>query len=136
MAAAVSLFSCGKIYDDVLYLEQQTGFVEVNIIMTRDELTKSNRVEDLRKQVISQFAGISIDMDYILCIPSIHAKYQEKEIVIDFGGHIRQKSDAFPQGKEEMIIKWVKLHEKEIIENHYRVNNTHESLIMIEPLNI
>lgn len=104
--------------------------------MTRDEWNNiMNRVEYLRKQVISQFAGISIDMDYMLCIPSIPAEYQEKEIVIDFDGHIRQKSDTFPQDKEEMLIKWVKLHEKEIIENHYRVNHTHE-LLTIEPLDI
>ena len=118
-------------------LNEQSEYVEVNTIMKRDEWNNiMNRVEYLRKQVISQFAGISIDMDYMLCIPSIHAKYQEKEIVIDFDGHIRQKSDTFPQDKEEMIIKWVKLHKKEILENHYRVNNTHELLIMIEPLDI
>lgn len=114
----------------------KSGFLEVNTIMTRDELNNiMKRAEYLRKQVISQFAGIIIDMDYMLCIPSIHAKYQEKEIVIDFAGHIRQKSDTFPQDKEEMLIKWVKLHENEIIENHYRVNHIHE-LLTIEPLDI
>lgn len=92
-----------------------------------------NIVNKLRKQVISQFSEIKIDMDYMLCIPSIHAKCQDEEIVIDFGGGVRQKSDRFPQDKEEMLINWVKLHEKEILENHHRANHG-EPLIMIEPL--
>ena len=35
-----------------------------------------------RKQVISKFSGMTIDMDYMLCIPSIHAIYGEEEAVI------------------------------------------------------
>ena len=104
-------------------------------MITAAELEKiEKRVEYLRKIVICQFAGMQIDMDYLLCIPSIHAKYQEEEIVIDFGGGIRQKSDACPHDKAEMLIKWVKLHKDEIMDNHLRVNSSHELLLLIEPL--
>ena len=91
-------------------------------------------MDQMRRQVISQFAGISIDMDYMLCVPAVHAKFREEEIIIDYSGRISRKSDAFPQDKEEMLKKWVKLHEKEILENHIRLNH-HESPVMIEPLN-
>lgn len=49
-----------------------------------------------RKQIISKFAGMTIDMDYMLCIPSIHAKYMEEDIIMDYSGGIREKGDAFP----------------------------------------
>lgn len=48
-----------------------------------------------RKQVVSRFSGITIDMDYLLCIPSIHAIYDKEEIVIDYCGGIRKEAVNF-----------------------------------------
>ena len=50
-----------------------------------------------RKQVISSFSGIKIDMDYILCVPSIHAIYDKEEAVIDFSGGIRERSSTWEE---------------------------------------
>ena len=51
-----------------------------------------NIVNKLRKQVISQFSEIKIDMDYMLCIPSIHAKFQDEEnaLHLAFTGTIKE----------------------------------------------
>ena len=91
-------------------------------------------INELRKKVISQFVGVTIDMDYLLCIPSIHGKYQKEEITVDYGGNIRSISDAFPEDKVACIIKWVKLHKEEIENNHSRINSSHKEPLMIEPL--
>ena len=105
---------------------------EYSLACRKNEEDIMKRVEELRKQEIACFSGMGIDMDYILCIPSVHAAYQDEDIVVDFNGNIRQFSEGFPQDKKEMLIQWVKLHEKEILENHDRVNHIRGPLIMIE----
>lgn len=80
-------------------------------------------IEQQRKIVVSRFSDMEIDMDYLLCIPSIHAKYKNREIVIDYGGELRTQPNGFPQDKIGLLIQWVKLHREEIKENHWRVNN-------------
>ena len=90
--------------------------------------------EKMRKQIISQFAGLTIDMDYVLCEPAVHAKYQEEEIVVDYCGEIRSASDRFPKDKAELLIRWVALHRKEIEENHGKIGAGVGPLTPIKPL--
>ena len=93
-----------------------------------------DKVQRMRKQIISQFAGITIDMDYLLCIPAVHATYQNQEIVVDFGGGLRKMTDGFPKDKADMVIRWVSLHRDEIGNNHYRIGHGIEPLLIIAPL--
>ena len=94
------------------------------------------QTDQLRQQVICDFAGIRVDMNYILCIPSVHATYQQEEIVVDFSGGIREISDQFPADKAKLVIKWVNLHKEEIQNNHRRINSGNEPPLMIEPLQL
>ena len=71
-------------------LEREIGIWGVFEVETR---------ENIRRQIISQFAGLTIDMNYMLCIPSVHATYQTEEIVVDFSGGIREVTDNFPREK-------------------------------------
>lgn len=87
-----------------------------------------------REQVISQFAGITIDMNYLLCIPSVHATFEGEELTVDFCGNIRNQTDAFPQEKIEMVKRWVSLHKDEIQRNHLNIASESEPLIEIPPL--
>ena len=87
-----------------------------------------------RKQVISQFSGLLVDMDYILCIPSVHAIYGKEEIVMDFGGKVRTISEGFPREKVDELRKWVLLHADEIMKNHHKCGCHDYPLNMIEPL--
>ena len=89
--------------------------------------------DELRKQVISSFAGIKVDMDYCLCIPSVHATYQGEEIIISIGGSIREISDDFPESIAEILTQWVLNHEKEILQNHGKINRLDKDLIIIPP---
>ena len=93
-----------------------------------------DKADRMRKIIISQFSGITIDMDYLLCIPSVHATYQGEEIVIDYSGGIRHMTEAFPKDKAKMLIKWVSLHQDEICDNHCRIGYGIEPLNMIDPL--
>ena len=90
--------------------------------------------DKMRETVISSFSGMNVDMDYYLCIPSVHVTYGEEEAVIDIDGRIRQISHAFPKEKADLIIRWISLHKDEIVQNHLRVNRSTEPLIMIAPL--
>ena len=92
------------------------------------------QVNIMRKQVISQFFEIAVDMNYMLCIPSVHATYQGEELIVDYCGEVRNITNGFPLEKAELVKKWVSLHENEIIENHSRIGQHTEPLIMIEPL--
>ena len=87
-----------------------------------------------RKQVISQFADIIVDMDYLLCVPSVHAMYRDEEMVVDFGGRIRYASDGFPQDRSELLLQWVAIHKDEIVRNHMRINSELTAPLPIEPL--
>ena len=87
-----------------------------------------------RKQVFCDFAGILLDMNYMLCIPSVHATYQQKEMIVDYSGGIRVISDHFPADKAELVVKWVNLHKEEIQNNHRRINSENKPPLMIEPL--
>ena len=109
-------------------------FAEVFELSQITEEKGMDRGGDIRKQAVSQFAGITIDMDYRLCIPSVHAVCQGEEAVIDFGGRIRSMTEAFPKEKAERVLRWVSMHEKEIQENHYRLGHGIEPLLMIDPL--
>lgn len=89
--------------------------------------------ERIRKQPICQFDGITVDMDYELCCPSVHAMYQGEEIIISVGGSIREQTENFPKDKANALIQWVLLHKQEIEDNHYRRGHRIEPLIMIDP---
>lgn len=68
--------------------------------------------------IVSEFDGMIIDMDYDLCIPSIHARYKEDNIIIDFSGKIRSVSEDFPEDMVKRLVEWVNIHSEEIITNH------------------
>ncbi len=87
---------------------------------------------DPRKQIISVFQDIAVDMDYVLCIPSVHAKCGTGEIIVDCAGCVRQ-NNGFPRDKELLVIRWVRLHRNEIIKNHRRANEG-KTLLAIKPL--
>lgn len=89
--------------------------------------------QEMREQVISKFAGITIDMNYLLCIPSVHATFEGKELVVDYCGSIRSSSDAFPKEKAELVKRWVSLHKDEIQRNHLIIESGIEPLIEIPP---
>ena len=86
-----------------------------------------------RKQVISSFSGITIDMDYILCIPSIHAMYGKEDAVIDYAGGIRRKSSGFPDEKIELLKRWISKHKDEIGRNHQKCGYNDYPLNPIDP---
>lgn len=65
--------------------------------------TWMNRMEQLRRQVIAAFDGILIDMNYLLCLPSIHATCQDEEIIVSYNGGIIKTSEMFPKEKVELI---------------------------------
>ena len=94
------------------------------------------QTDQLRKIVICDFAGIRLDMDYMLCIPSVHATYEQEEMIVDYSGGIRKISDQFPSDKAELVVKWVSLHKEEIQNNHSRINSWNEPPLMIEPLQL
>ena len=86
-----------------------------------------------RKQVISSFSGMTVDMDYALCIPSIHAIYGKEDAVIDFGGGIRERSGGFPDEKIELLRRWVSKHKDEIMSNHQKCGHSEFPLDPIDP---
>ena len=88
----------------------------------------------LRKQPVSRFAGITVDMDYELCVPSVHAIYQGEEMIVDLEGAVRKRTEGFPGEKAELLLRWVRMHKQEIQGNHWKVNHQDEPLIQIEPL--
>ena len=105
------------------------------IIVESANLEKIMRqTNQFREQIICEFAGIYLDMNYLLCIPSVHATYQSEEMTVDFSGCIREISDHFPDDKAKLVIKWVNLHKEEICTNHIRINSEHLQPLMIEPL--
>ena len=63
---------------------------------------------------------MTIDMDYMLCIPSIHALYGDEDIVIDYCGEIRQRSRCFPDDKIPILQQWISRHKNEIAFNHQK----------------
>ena len=89
-----------------------------------------------RKQVISKFSGMTIDMDYMLCIPSIHAIYGEEEAVIDYGGEIRRRSSRFPDAIIKLLKRWIAKHRKEIEKNHQKCGHDEYPLDPIKPLRL
>lgn len=86
-----------------------------------------------REQAVSRFSGITIDMDYKLCIPSIHAIYGKEELVIDFGGGIRERSSGFPVEKIELLRGWISRHRDEIMRNHQKCGCNDFPLDPIDP---
>ena len=63
------------------------------------------QAERMRKQIICQFSDMIIDMNYLLCVPSVHAIYQGEEIVVTYSGGTMQKTKDFPLDKEDLLIK-------------------------------
>lgn len=90
--------------------------------------------QKMREQIISQFAGITIDMNYMLCVPSVHATFENEELIIDFCGIIHNSTSAFPQEKVELVKRWVSLHKDEIQRNHLIIGSGIGPLIDIPPL--
>ncbi|MBQ3755877.1 MAG: hypothetical protein II873_02015 [Oscillospiraceae bacterium] len=90
-------------------------------------------VAELRSQVISRFAGMTVDMNYNLCIPSVHAVCGDEDIVVDFNGITRRISGAFPSDIARMLSKWAKKHGKDIQKNHSLLNSEHKPLNPIDP---
>lgn len=89
--------------------------------------------KEQRLFVISEFNGITVDMNYFLCVPSIHATYKTSELVIDFSGEIRENINSFPVDKILLLQKWVHIHSQEIVNNHIALGQK-ETLNKIEPL--
>ena len=89
---------------------------------------------DERKQIISSFMEMTVDMDYILCVPAVHARYLDKEIVIDYSGEIKSKSEGFPEERIELLKKWIGLHRDEIERNHHKCGCSDYPLTSIPPL--
>lgn len=87
-----------------------------------------------RCQVISRFSNMVIDMDYMLCIPSVHAMFNNESITMDYSGGIREISPNFPPSKVVLLKKWVLLHKNEIEGNHMRCGHNEFPLMAIEPL--
>lgn len=110
-------------------IKQKNRFEKVTDDKSHEELR-----EKLRKQVVSQFAGITVDMDYLLCVPSVHAVYHGEELVVDYGGKVREVTDAFPSEKIDLVIRWISLHRDEIVKNHLLIGEGTGPLIMIPPL--
>ncbi len=100
------------------------------------EFKKMIRTDEMRKLPISRFAGITVDMNYLLCVPSVHATYKDAQIVVDFDCGIRRVSGEFPDEKKELLLKWVSLHKKEIQGNHLLINRENKPPMMIPPLEI
>lgn len=86
-----------------------------------------------RKQVISQFSEMTIDMDYKLCIPSAHAIYLDESAVIDFNGKVRYRSSGFPDQKIILLQNWISKHKDEIFINHQKCNSRDFPLDPIAP---
>ncbi len=72
-------------------------------------------------------------MDYILCVPSIHAIYDKEEAVIDFSGGIRERSSGFPDEKIELLRYWISKHKDEIMKNHQKCGLNEFPLDLIDP---
>ena len=89
-----------------------------------------------RQQVISRFSGMSIDMDYLLCVPSIHAKYEDENVIISYGGGIKDKTSGFPEDKIALLKEWIMLHQDEILENHFKCGRNEYPLNTIAPLKV
>lgn len=83
--------------------------------------------------IIYEFDSMIIDMEYDLCIPSVHARYKRENILIDFSGEIRSVSENFPEDKVKRLVEWVNIHSEEIITNHIR-KGCNESPNRIKPL--
>ena len=88
-----------------------------------------------RKQVISEFDEMKIDMDHMLCIPSVHAVFGQSYVVIDFCGGVRDLQGDFPDEKIDLLKKWIALHKDEIQKNHYRCEHSEFPLEPISPWN-
>lgn len=68
-------------------------------------------------------AAPSIDHLNLLCVPSVHAKYRSEEMIVDFGGSVREKSDHFPENKAKLVAEWVNLHKEETNFSLWRYRN-------------
>ena len=81
---------------------------------------KINGEGNFMSSIISKFDSMIIDMEYDLCIPSIHTTYKGENIIIDFSGGIRSVSENFSEDKVKRLVEWVDIHSEEIITNHIR----------------
>jgi len=92
--------------------------------MTEKELMElSARVQSFREIIIGSVAGMKIDANYRLNIPSIHAFYDDGEIVMDFSGNLREAKGKVNEKQIEEIREWVITHKKEIQINIRKINH-------------
>lgn len=90
-------------------------------------------IEPMRRVILCAFGGVTIDMDYLLCEPSIHARWRDQELTANFRGWIRTSTDGFPGELAELISRWAAAHEEEIIANHLRIGRSAWPLQPIAP---
>ncbi|MBR4163574.1 MAG: hypothetical protein IKR11_08640, partial [Solobacterium sp.] len=83
----------------------------------------SARVQSFREIIIGSVAGMNIDANYRLNIPSIHAFNDEGEIVMDFSGNLRETKGKVDDKKTVEIREWVITHKKEIQINIRKINH-------------
>lgn len=83
--------------------------------------------------VISRFYGISIMMFFKdHNPPHFHAKYEGRIAVFNIRTH-RLLAGALPPQAGRLVREWLKMHEKELLENWHRAQNDRE-LKSIQPL--
>lgn len=63
--------------------------------------------------------------------PHFHARYGDYEVIISLNGKILEGN--FPKRALRLIIKWLKIHKNELIDNWNRTQNG-EPLNSIDPL--
>lgn len=92
--------------------------------MTEKELMEQSAlVQSYREIMIGSVAGMKIDANYRLNIPSVHAFNYEGEIVMDFSGNLREAKGRVDDKKIEEIREWVIAHKKEIQINIRKINH-------------
>lgn len=86
--------------------------------------------------VISMFYGLIIAMYYLDTkqhhLPHIHVTYGELEGVYEIPNG-RLLEGSLPPKKEELIKKWIKIHQQELIAN-WKLAVTGNKISTIEPL--
>lgn len=68
--------------------------------------------------LVSRFDGMTVDMDYQLNIPSVHAAWGAEEIVVDMGGTVRSRTPGFSAWQQRRLTDWVAAHREEVVAAH------------------
>lgn len=80
----------------------------------------------LNEFVVSEFDDMIIDMNYSGNVASIHASFNECELVMDFCGNVTKNIYSFPEAKIEVLKKWVEQNAKQIVFNHIALDGMHK----------